>query len=111
MYACYACDRGTKTYTRLLQTPIGTQTAPHDGPRRSTGGALDDDADGARAAPGGRAAVAKLPAARAVRVVKVPHPARERGHAHDDPRSPSHDDGHPMNARSGVGISRKNSGG
>ena len=48
-------------------------------PAASAGGALDDAADGANAAPGDRAPVAELLSARAVRVVELEVPAERRG--------------------------------
>ena len=40
---------------------------------------LDDVAEGASAAPAGRAPTAKSPAARAVQVVELPQPAPQKG--------------------------------
>jgi hypothetical protein len=54
-------------------------TPPHEPTGRALRGVLDDDADGARAAPIARAPAAKLYAARAVQVVELEVPARGRG--------------------------------
>ena len=63
-----------RTSTPHMHRPACKRT-PHDGSTASVGGALDDAANGARAAPGGRAAAPKLSAARVVGVVELEVPA------------------------------------
>ena len=71
--------RGGKTRTTALQTSTNMHTHHHSSHAASACGALEDDADGARAAPGARAPAAELTIARAVRVVELPQPAPQKG--------------------------------
>ena len=66
--------RGEKTCTASLQTPTNMHIHHHTSHAASAGGALDDAADGARAAPVARAPAARLCAARAVQVVELEVP-------------------------------------
>ena len=71
--------RGEKKCTTAFQTPTNMHIHHHTSHAASASGALDDAADGARAAPVARAPAAELPIARAVQVLELEVPARGRG--------------------------------
>ena len=68
-----------KTCTTAFQTPTNMHIHHHTSHAASASGALDDAADGARAAPVARAPAAELPIARAVQLLELEVPARGRG--------------------------------
>ena len=68
-----------KTCTTAFQTPTNMHIHHHTSHAASAGGALDDAADGASAAPVARAPAAELPVARAVQVVELQVPATQGG--------------------------------
>ena len=68
-----------KTCTTAFQTPTNMHIHHHTSHAASASGALDDAADGARAAPVARAPAAELCTAHAVQVVALEVPAKGRG--------------------------------